>query len=518
MTVKYFVYAFGVDGTLAPVPDPSQPDGTFSYQEGFPIGYQLVDTDPASLNIPRDGFNQLMFDTTGAIQQLQQNGFPVWITNAMNDGVDFPYTKNSYVRAPDGNVYYSLVDSNTDEPPSPKWQLLAVGGSVSLYFNHAPDTGAANAYVTAPNPPISVYAAGDVVVLNPAQGNTGASVIDVNGLGSVPIKTMANAALVGGEMVPAGMYVLIYNGLTNAFVLTNPAQSGGPPGPPGPQGIPGPTGPQGPPNSYDTLFEDMFLNFGTASGNPLPNAISGTASNGSAGGIFPGIILPPINNFISPTPPDGLFVARNTRNGYVSVLTRATGGTFPAGSTISPSNFSNQSLLSGVIVADTNVLDFEVKFFVPTASNGTSAFVTRFGFLGKVQSGYTFNDPPTGPAGEGSFNRGIYFRQFYNFNGGFWQCACKQAVSNGPFSNLVTETVINTSVPITEFSDITLRIRGNTSGIEFFINGVSQGVITTNIPGGDYPDTTPLLAIQGSDPNFSRALCVDYHKWTTPRF
>lgn len=131
-TPKYFIYPFGTDGDRATVPNPTQVSGVLSYQEGFPVGYQLIDTDPASLNIPRDEFNQLVYDITLAIQQIQQNGFPVFITTAMNGGTAFPYEKNSFVRASNGNVYFSLIDVNTDTPPSSNWQLFINGnGSLS---------------------------------------------------------------------------------------------------------------------------------------------------------------------------------------------------------------------------------------------------------------------------------------------------------------------------------------------------------------------------------------------------
>ncbi len=136
MTVKYFIFPFGVDGDRAAIPDPTQVSGVVSYEAGFPVGYQLVDTDPASLNIPRDEFNQLVYDITLAIQQVQQNGFPVFITSAMNGGSPFPYAKNSFVRQPtNGNVYFSLIDSNTDVPPTSNWQLFingnGLGGSLT---------------------------------------------------------------------------------------------------------------------------------------------------------------------------------------------------------------------------------------------------------------------------------------------------------------------------------------------------------------------------------------------------
>lgn len=219
MTIKYFVYPFGVDGTLLAIPDPTQLSGVMSYQEGFGVDYQLIDTDPASLNIPRDQFNQLMFDITGAVQQIQQNGHPTFITTAMNDGVPFPYAKNAWVYQPvDGNVYYSLVDTNTTVPPSGSWSV--VGQTASLYFNYAVDTGSADHYNTAPSPPVPALQAGTFIMLKPTQANTGACDIIVSGFPAKNIKTLTNLDPSAGMISPSGMYALCYDG-TN-FVLLNP--------------------------------------------------------------------------------------------------------------------------------------------------------------------------------------------------------------------------------------------------------------------------------------------------------
>ncbi len=129
MTVKYFKYAFATAGIVAPIPDPTQVSNVLSYQQGFSADYALDPSDPASLNIPLDQFNQMMNDVTGAIQQVQQNGFPIHITSAMNDGAPYAYSKNSYVRAVDGNNYYSLIDNNTDVPPTSNWQLVINGST-----------------------------------------------------------------------------------------------------------------------------------------------------------------------------------------------------------------------------------------------------------------------------------------------------------------------------------------------------------------------------------------------------
>jgi hypothetical protein len=69
---------------------------------------------------------------------------------------------------------------------------------------------------------------------------------------------------------------------------------------------------------------------------------------------------------------------------------------------------------------------------------------------------------------------GIFFRQVDGVNSDLWQCVCR---AGG------TESVINTAVGITADTWVHLRIVANTAAsIEFFINNVSMGSITTNIP------------------------------------
>lgn len=220
MTEHYFLYPFGVSGTLASVPNPTQVSGTVSYQSGFPIGYQLANTAPGYLSIPRDQFNQIMFDVTGALQQLQQTGFPSWITSAANGGTSFSYALGAevwYLGVP----YRSLIAGNTDTPPTSNWSVI--GANRSLYFNFATDTGSANVYVVAPDPAIAALAAGQVVQMQPAFANTGACTLNVNGLGAKPIKTLQNQDPTAGMIIPSGMFQFEYNAVTSAWVIQNPA-------------------------------------------------------------------------------------------------------------------------------------------------------------------------------------------------------------------------------------------------------------------------------------------------------
>lgn len=120
---KFFKYAFGQAGILTPIPNDTQIDGSISYEQGFSTDYTLnPQFDPVTAKeVPLAQTNQYLNDITGAVQQYQINGFPDFITTADNDGVPYPYDINSYVRY-NNEVYFSLIDNNTDTPPSANWE------------------------------------------------------------------------------------------------------------------------------------------------------------------------------------------------------------------------------------------------------------------------------------------------------------------------------------------------------------------------------------------------------------
>lgn len=127
---KYFIHPFGVDGDRTAIPETEPVSGAVNYDTGFPVDYQLDQTsDPDAKNIPRDQFNELLYQVTLAIQQNQQNGFPIWITAAANGGTSFPYAKGSTVRYTDSINYESQVDNNTVLPGSDATKWLPVSYS-----------------------------------------------------------------------------------------------------------------------------------------------------------------------------------------------------------------------------------------------------------------------------------------------------------------------------------------------------------------------------------------------------
>ncbi len=138
---KYFINPFGQSGDLTPIPDPTQPSGSVSYNEGFPINYQLVQTDPSALDVPRTQFNQLMYDITLNLQQYQQVGAPNFITSAQNGGSAFPYNAYSIVTYDDGThgprIFMSKINSNTNLPTDTAAWLWIDNTSGSVVFDNA---------------------------------------------------------------------------------------------------------------------------------------------------------------------------------------------------------------------------------------------------------------------------------------------------------------------------------------------------------------------------------------------
>ena len=126
----FFKYAFAQSGDKTRIPQDQDPQGRVSYQQGFGGAYSK---DPVAdgYYILRDNFNQLMFDTTNAIRQLQINGGNLWsaeiaanggypagavvlVKMQMNGVVDSggSFTQNLNYYQP----FVSMKDANTDQP------------------------------------------------------------------------------------------------------------------------------------------------------------------------------------------------------------------------------------------------------------------------------------------------------------------------------------------------------------------------------------------------------------------
>lgn len=85
------------------------------------------------------------------------------------------------------------------------------------------DTGAADAYVVTPTPAVAAYAAGQRFTFKATNANTGASTLDVSGLGVKTIKKFTDQDLEAGDLEAGSIVEVVYDG-TN-LQLVSPVAS-----------------------------------------------------------------------------------------------------------------------------------------------------------------------------------------------------------------------------------------------------------------------------------------------------
>lgn len=132
-------------------------------------------------------------------------------------------------------------------------------------------------------------------------------------------------------------------------------------------------------------------------------------------------------------------------------------------------------------------LDFDLGIQVPTLSDGTDRFTVYVGFGDS--------------SGAGDMSNGVYFRYSDNLSSGNWErCTASGA----------TRTQQDTGIAVTT-SNTHLGVRINAGGtsVEFLIDGVSAGTITTNIPTASQP-FGQLVKIEKALGTASRVVNLDY--------
>ena len=109
------------------------------------------------------------------------------------------------------NTGYKFVLSDgtdTDPPARPIWSVDQVRDSQLLTLYGGVDTGVANSYVLNFTAPFTSLQDGIVIYWVPANTNTGASTLNVNGLGPVPIVNPLGGALIAGQII-AGQFAAV---------------------------------------------------------------------------------------------------------------------------------------------------------------------------------------------------------------------------------------------------------------------------------------------------------------------
>lgn len=128
MTIeKFFDIPFANGGSQTTIPDPTQSGGEVSFTQGYGPDYSAAPASPGVLYPQSGEFNYLMYAITSALNLWQTHSFCDWISSSVNGGSPYPYDANVPVRYTDGNIWISLVSSNTTTPGADptKWGLFS---------------------------------------------------------------------------------------------------------------------------------------------------------------------------------------------------------------------------------------------------------------------------------------------------------------------------------------------------------------------------------------------------------
>lgn len=168
MARRQFKIPFAATGDTESIPNETQPDGSVSMQQGYGYDYERdPQTDPLAKVFPRDVHNGILNEITASIGEIQQQGYPIWVT------VGAPYPINAVVRH-NGQNWQSNIATNNDEPGvgpgATSWKVA--GSSVEKF-----------------NAPIATIASGATVNLTTGAPNT--SQITITGTASISAFTVA---------------------------------------------------------------------------------------------------------------------------------------------------------------------------------------------------------------------------------------------------------------------------------------------------------------------------------------
>lgn len=178
------------------IPETAQPDGSVSYETGFGPDYSKDPLENGAKPVPRKGHNELFFQITGSIGDIQRQGAADWYPEFAADG---GYPKNAIVWL-DGDRWKSQIDANATRPnideiawlPSAKFEgggsggggggdfgltgptTIAVGGS--FQYKISPYSSFMTYAVSATNGTATI--SGDTITLAIAPGET-ANVTDL---------------------------------------------------------------------------------------------------------------------------------------------------------------------------------------------------------------------------------------------------------------------------------------------------------------------------------------------------
>ena len=102
-----------------------------------------------------------------------------------------------------------------------------IANNITQISTYLTDTGAADAYACSTSSPLTLgYTPGLRIAIMAASANTGASTLNVNGLGAVSIKKYVNQDLVLGDILANQIVEFVYDGTNFQITMMSTGQSG----------------------------------------------------------------------------------------------------------------------------------------------------------------------------------------------------------------------------------------------------------------------------------------------------
>lgn len=169
-------------------------------QTGLAVGDSTIQTDTGVLYL------------LTALPESSAGNWTVW--NPTIAGL----TAANVVNVPAGGIAAVTVQAAIDELETEKGTRVAIQNQ--SYVTSA-DTGAADAYVITCSPVVAGYVSQQRFSFKAANTNTGASTLDVNGLGVKAIRKNVSDALVAGDIVANQQIEVVYDG-TNFQLVSRP--------------------------------------------------------------------------------------------------------------------------------------------------------------------------------------------------------------------------------------------------------------------------------------------------------
>jgi len=173
--------------------------------------------------------------------------------------------------------------------------------------------------------------------------------------------------------------------------------------------------------------------------------------------------------------------------GHPGIVEQETGTTAAGASLVSSSDRNESSILLG----NGDYWRYETDVKIPVLSTGTQRFIYRAGFddannLGNIDGA-----------------DGCYFKYSDNVNGGKWQGVCNSNSSS---------TTCDTTIAVSAGTWYRLTVAVNTTGTsaDFYVNGVDDCQVTSNIPTGAGRNTTFQNSLAKTIGTTSVSVYLDY--------